>query len=97
MTHSEYEKACVIASGATLKYEGEKKLAAVDEKIRQVEDTLVFLLHNRREIVNQYDLNKPPCGHKNVVLMPGLYLSHNHHGNRKGFDFCTDCGARIEL
>lgn len=38
---------------------GHRKLAAVDKQIEQVESTLVFLLHSRREIVNQYDLNKP--------------------------------------
>lgn len=42
---------------------GHRKLAAVDKQIEQVESTLVFLLHSRREIVNQYDLNKDKPSH----------------------------------
>lgn len=53
MTNTEYETASVQAAM------GYRKLAAVDKQIEQVESTLVFLLHSRREIVNQYDLNKP--------------------------------------
>ncbi len=53
MTNTEYETASVQAAM------GHRKLAAVDKQIEQVESTLVFLLHSRREIVNQYDLNKP--------------------------------------
>lgn len=56
MTNTEYETASVQAAM------GHRKLAAVDKQIEQVESTLVFLLHSRREIVNQYDLNKKkPC------------------------------------
>ena len=53
MTNTEYETASVQAAM------GHRKLAAVDKQIEQVESTLVFLLHSRREIVNQYDLNRP--------------------------------------
>lgn len=60
MTNTEYETASVQAAM------GHRKLAAVDKQIEQVESTLVFLLHSRREIVNQYDLNKPKCPHDDL-------------------------------
>ncbi len=56
MTNTEYEKASVEAAL------GQRKLAAVDAKINETEQALVYLLHQRREIVNQYDLNK--CQHE---------------------------------
>lgn len=56
MTNTEYEKASVEAAL------GYRKLAAVDAKINETEQALVYLLHQRREIVNQYDLNK--CQHE---------------------------------
>lgn len=52
MTNTEYETACVNAAI------GQRKLAAVDGKIAEAEGALVYLLHQCREIVNQYDLNK---------------------------------------
>lgn len=52
MTNTQYETECVKAAL------GARKLAAVDAKINEAEQALVFLLHERREIVNQYDLNK---------------------------------------
>lgn len=55
MTNAQYEKASVEAAL------GQRKLAAVDAKITETEKVLVYLLHQRREIVNQYDLNKKPC------------------------------------
>lgn len=55
MTNTQYETECVKAAM------GARKLAAVDAKINETEQALVFLLHERREIVNQYDLNK--CRH----------------------------------
>lgn len=65
MTNTEYETASVQAAM------GHRKLAAVDKQIEQVESTLVFLLHSRREIVNQYDLNK--CHHDfESVAIAGL-------------------------
>lgn len=48
---------------------GRGKLAAVDNQIEQVESTLVFLLHSRREIVNQYDLNKPANASEMVTII----------------------------
>lgn len=58
MTNYDYEKASVEAAL------GPRKLAAVDAKITETEQALVYLLHQRREIVNQYDLNKKKvCEH----------------------------------
>ncbi len=57
MTNTEYEKASVEAAL------GKRKLAAVDAKITETEQALVYLLHQRREIVNQYDLNKDKPSH----------------------------------
>lgn len=56
MTNSEYERGCNTAAL------GLAKLAAVDAKITETEQALVYLLHARREIVNQYNLNK--CQHQ---------------------------------
>ncbi len=67
MTNTEYEKASVEAAL------GPRKLAAVDAKITETEQALVYLLHQRREIVNQYDLNKPKCEHE---FGNELLLSH---------------------
>ncbi len=83
MTHSEYEIASVKAAGAELRYRGEAKLSAVDARIAEVESTLVFLLHQRREIVNQYDLNKPAICH------------HVTDQYEDGVPFCIDCGVRV--
>lgn len=91
MTNTEYETASVQAAM------GHRKLAAVDKQIEQVESTLVFLLHSRREIVNKYDLNKPKCRHGNALYAPGLYFGEGDPNNRRGSDYCTDCGSRIEI
>ncbi|EGH2615433.1 hypothetical protein ID914_004614 [Salmonella enterica] len=61
MTNQEYEKACVTAAKVYDRFEGEHKLEQIDEHIAQVEKTLVSLQEMRREIVNQYNLNK--CEH----------------------------------
>lgn len=71
MTNAQYEKASVEAAM------GQRKLAAVDAKITETEQTLVYLLHQRREIVNQYDLNKKRvCDHDfesiNLIGMPAV-------------------------
>ncbi len=83
MTHSDYEIASVKAAGAELRYRGEAKLSAVDARIAEVESTLIFLLHQRREIVNQYDLNQPVVCHH----VPDEY--------EDGAPFCIDCGVRV--
>ncbi|MER3091546.1 hypothetical protein [Salmonella enterica] len=59
MTNQEYEAACVTAAKVYDRFEGEHKLKQIDEHIAQVEKTLVSLQEMRREIVNQYNLNKP--------------------------------------
>ncbi|HAT4910171.1 TPA: hypothetical protein I9675_004533 [Salmonella enterica subsp. enterica serovar Typhimurium] len=61
MTNQEYEAACVTAAKVYDRFEGEHKLKQIDEHIAQVEKTLVSLQEMRREIVNQYNLNK--CEH----------------------------------
>ncbi len=58
MTNHEYEAACVTAAGCYDRFEGEHKLKAIDEHIAQVEKTLASLHGMRREIVNQYSINK---------------------------------------
>lgn len=75
MTKNDYERSCNTAAL------GLAKLAAVDAKITETEQALVFLLHARREIVNQYDLNKPACYH--------LWVYHE----LDGADRCVKCGA----
>ncbi|ECX6244383.1 hypothetical protein NAW98_004276 [Salmonella enterica subsp. enterica serovar Cerro] len=61
MTNQEYEAACVTAAKVYDRFEGEHKLKQIDEHIAQVEKTLVSLQEMRREIVNQYNMNK--CEH----------------------------------
>jgi hypothetical protein len=40
----------------------ERQLAAIDDQIKQMEDLMVYLLHQRRELVNRLGLNKPEGG-----------------------------------
>lgn len=58
MTNTEYEAASITAAGFYDKFEGEHRLKQIDEHIAQVEKTLASLNEMRREIVNQYNLNK---------------------------------------
>lgn len=58
MTNTEYEAASIAAAGCYDRFEGEHKLKQIDEHIAQVEKTLASLHLMRREIVNQYNLNK---------------------------------------
>lgn len=58
MTNTEYESASITAAGCYSKFEGEHKLKQIDEHIAQIEKTLETLQEMRREIVNQYNLNK---------------------------------------
>lgn len=80
MTNHEYEAACVTASGCYDRFEGEHKLKAIDEHIAQVEKTLASLQEMRREIVNQYSLNKCEHDWHNVRHTPTLV--------------CKTCGER---
>nr|DAQ12154.1 MAG TPA: NADH-ubiquinone oxidoreductase [Caudoviricetes sp.] len=61
MTNQEYEASSIAAAGCYDRFEGEHKLKKIDEHIAQVEKTLVTLNEMRREIVNQYNLNR--CAH----------------------------------
>ena len=58
MTNQEYEAASIAAAGCYGKFEGEHKLKQIDEHIAQLEKTIATLNEMRREIVNQYNLNK---------------------------------------
>lgn len=57
----DYEAACITAAKVYDRFEGEHKVKQIDEHIAQTEATLARLQEQRREIVNQYNLNK--CGH----------------------------------
>ena len=64
MTNEEYEAACITAAGCYDRFEGEHKLKQIDEIIKNLETSLANLHEQRREIVNQYNLNK--CKHDYV-------------------------------
>ena len=64
MTNEEYEAACITAAGCYDRFEGEHKLRQIDEIINNLETSLANLHEQRREIVNQYNLNK--CKHDYV-------------------------------
>ncbi|KAA6709283.1 hypothetical protein ONQ20_21715 [Salmonella enterica subsp. enterica serovar Cerro] len=81
MTNQEYEAACVTAAKVYDRFEGQHKLRQIDEHIAQVEKTLVSLQEMRREIVNQYNLNKQ-CR---------SLLDHSFDD----FGRCTNCGKRV--
>lgn len=80
MTNTEYEAASIAAAGCYDKFEGEHKLKQIDDHIAQVEKTLETLQEMRREVVNQYSLNK--CEHLFSRLeIPGGWC-------------CSKCGVR---
>ncbi|MGL5968467.1 MAG: hypothetical protein ACRCZ6_15160 [Kluyvera sp.] len=81
MTNTEYEAACIAAAGCYDRFEGEHKLKQWDEHIATLEAALVKAQEARREIVNQYNLNKQ-CG------------SLNDH-EFDDFGRCGKCGKRI--
>jgi hypothetical protein len=78
MTNQEYEAASIAAAGCYDRSEGECKLKQIDEHISQVEKTLASLHLMRREIVNQYNLNK--CEHKRKDMGSFMQVT------------CIDCG-----
>ena len=80
VTNTEYEAACVTAAKCYDRFEGEHKLKSVDAAIGHAEALLSRLQEQRREIVNQYNLNK--CEHN--------YVWHS------GFNLwcCADCGVK---
>ena len=65
MTNTEYEAACVTAASCYDRFEGEHKLKQWDEHIATLEAALAKAQEARREIVNQYNLNKQ-CNHEYV-------------------------------
>lgn len=77
MTNQEYEAASIAAAGCYDRFEGEHKLKQLDAHIAQVEKTLASLHLMRREIVNQYNLNK---------------CEHDFHYT-DGAMLCWNCGA----
>ena len=64
MTNTEYEAASIAAAGCYDRFEGEHKLKPWDEQIATLEAALAKAHEARREIVNQYNLNK--CRHDYV-------------------------------
>ena len=58
MTNEEYEAASIAAAGCYDRFEGEHKLKQMDEIIKNLETSLANMHEQRREIVNQYNLNK---------------------------------------
>lgn len=92
MTNTEYEKASVEAAL------GQRKLAAVDAKINETEQALVYLLHQRREIVNQYDLNKEkPIHRRSFGDMSKTYAHDFESASIAGLGcvsaVCRSCGV----
>ena len=65
MTNEEYEAASIAAAGCYDRFEGEHKLKQWDEQIATLEAALAKAQEARREIVNQYNLNK--CEHETIV------------------------------
>lgn len=57
----EYEAASIAAAGCYDRFEGEHKLQQWDEHIATLEAALAKAHEARREIVNQYNLNKRHC------------------------------------
>ena len=79
MTNTEYEAASIAAAGCYDRFEGEHKLKQMDEIIKNLETSLANLHEQRREIVNQYNLNK--CKHD--------YVWHTGYAHW----YCSKCGA----
>lgn len=81
MTNQEYEAASIAAAGCYDRFEGEHKLKQWDEHIATLEAALTKAQEARREIVNQYNLNKQ-C------------RSLRDH-SFDDFGRCTNCGKRV--
>lgn len=111
MTNQEYKKACVMATGCYDYFEGAHKLKQCDEHIATLEASLAKAQEARREIVNQYNLNKG-CSHIPKVIVPGtegfpdggLFCEkcsidmHCHHIpdlDLDGVCRCIECGAEL--
>lgn len=84
MTNTEYEAACIAAAGCYDRFEGEHKLKQIDEIIKNLETSIANLHEQRREIVNQYNLNK--CEH--------YFVLHACLGETGSY-FCNKCGYTL--
>lgn len=82
MTNTEYETASIAAAGCYDRFEGEHKLKQIDEIIKNLETSLANLHEQRREIVNQYNLNK--CKHDYIA---------EHFGELR----CRKCGEERSI
>ena len=80
MTNTEYEAASITAAKCYDRFEGEHKLRQIDEIIKNLETSLANLHGQRREIVNQYNLNK--CKHD--------YVWHTGYAHW----YCSKCEAK---
>ena len=80
MTNEEYEAACITATKCFDRFEGEHKLKQMDEIIKNLETSLANMYEQRREIVNQHNLNK--CKHD--------YVWHTGHAHW----YCPKCEAK---
>ena len=83
MTNTEYEAASIAAAGCYDRFEGEHKLKQIDEHIATLEAAMAKAQEARREIVNQYNLNKH-CDHKTWLAKPS------------GGSKCADCGKEYK-
>lgn len=98
MTNSEYEAACVTAAKVYDRFEGEHKLKQQDAIIAQTEATLARLQEQRREIVNQYNLNKTfdccnPTAAELELLRNGDFCAEELWGGSR--PTCPKCVGKI--
>ena len=82
MTNEEYEAASITAAGCYDRFEGEHRLKQMDEIIKNLETSLANMHEQRREIVNQYNLNK--CEHS--------WLYYESDMGRR----CVKCGVEYD-
>lgn len=85
MTNTEYEAASIAAAGCYDRFEGEHKLKQWDEQIATLEAALAKAQEARREIVNQYNLNKPKCQE----------CHHIPDQDLDGVCRCIECGVAL--
>lgn len=81
MTNEEYEAASIAAAGCYDRFEGEHKLKQWDEHIATLEAALAKAQEARREIINQYNLNKQKCKHQ--------------FSTDRGWVSCDNCGKLL--
>lgn len=59
MTNTEYESASVTMAQLARRFEGAHKRKQLDTQIEALEQAIDRLREQRREVINQYGLNKP--------------------------------------